>query len=188
MSHYYDYHMSTVLDQPIGLIGFFGCEAAQVGYHIASLTGLPFASVDRLVEHSMGCSVAELTASRGIKAYRERLKACLDTELISPPFGILALPPDALMGADAGTRTGTMTLVYLRMDLFDAYRALRRQLRADPKRYLPHLAEPPQRPADLAQALRERETGFGSAQLICDVKGRHPAAVAQQIIETLALM
>jgi len=187
MNHYYDYHMSTVLGQPIGLIGFFGCEAAQVGYHIASLTGLPFASVDRLVEHSMGCSVAELTASRGIKAYRDQLEACLNTELTSPPFGILALPPDALLGAEVSIPPGCMTLVYLRMDLFDAFRALRRQLRADPKRYLPHLSEPPQRPADLAQALHEREAGFAGAELILDVNGRHPAAVAEQIIETLAL-
>jgi shikimate kinase/3-dehydroquinate synthase len=61
----------NALDRHVALVGFMGAGKSTLGPALAARLGRPFLSVDALVEHGAGMSVADLFASRGEAAFRQ---------------------------------------------------------------------------------------------------------------------
>ncbi|MBT6179371.1 MAG: hypothetical protein HOI23_19160 [Deltaproteobacteria bacterium] len=85
---YYDHYATHSIDQPIVLLGPPWSGAVSSAAWIASITGIRFVDLDRLVEHRLGCSIPSL-ASRALEnTFRDLQLDILRQELPKTPYGI----------------------------------------------------------------------------------------------------
>jgi len=185
---YYAPHATTTLVQPLALIGGHGSGASQVAQALCARTGLPFDDIDRTIEHMAGCSLAALSLRPGGR-YVELLRAALDQALRRRPCPVIALGPDGLRDPACRRRiAGAATLVHLSADADVLARRASAQLREQPTRHYPALADAQAAtPARLAELLAERRADYEAATLTIDIADRSPIELAIEIIERLGL-
>jgi len=78
-----------VREQTIALVGLSGVGKSTVGALLAERLGRPLADTDALIVAEAGRSIAEIFATEGETAFREREAAALVAALAGPP-GVLA--------------------------------------------------------------------------------------------------
>lgn len=188
MEGYYDHHPTTYLARPLALVGGFGSGAALVAHALSARTGLPFADLDRWVEHAAGSSIAALLVRTGEHRYRELARQGLDQALRSAPPPVIALGPDVLQDRECRRRArAEATLVYLRATPEELARRVRAQLAEQPARFFPHLRDDEVSAEALAALLEERRAGYEVAEHVIDIGDRHPQRVATELAERLGL-
>ncbi len=161
------------------LIGFMAAGKTTVGRLLAERLGWRFVDFDEEIVRRSGETVPEIFRQHGESVFRA-LEARLTAELRSQERAVLApgggwvTTPAALEGLPAGT-----ALVWLRVS---AEEALRR-IGGGADRPLLAGADPLTR----ARALMdERESLYRRADVVIDVDGRTPAAIADAIVARLA--
>lgn len=118
MDGYYDHHPLLQLERPVALYGLLGDETRAIGYRAASLCGLRFADVTRLLEHRTGQSADALELREGAQTLRDEEATSLTDALADRPFGVLTLGPGTLLAeASLEAVRRRTTLVALDLDL-----------------------------------------------------------------------
>lgn len=118
MDDYYAPHALLSLRRPLAVAGYVAADTRAVVYRVASLTGLPFADVDRKVEHRAGRSLWQLAADAGVAAYRRLEAEAVRHELRSSPPGLVALGDGTLLDPELRREIlDAVDLVALEMDL-----------------------------------------------------------------------
>ncbi len=186
---YYSPHATAALSAPVALIGGHGSGAAQVAQALCARTGIPFDDIDRTIEHMAGCSLAALSLRPEAGRYVELLRSALDQALRRRPCPVIALGPDGLRDAACRRRiTGAATLVYLRAEPQVLAQRVSAQLREQPTRYYPALANiEAATPTRLAELLDERSADYEAATLTIDIKDQSPIALAMLLMPQLGL-
>jgi shikimate kinase len=186
MDGYYDYHPQAELDRHLVFAGFLTDETRAVGHRLASLMGLPFADLDRKIEHHAGCSVGELVADEGESYYRHLEREQLRRALKDTPFGVVTLGDGALI--DAGNRravTNHATLVALELDLPSCF--FRYQTKAAENEGIWHPVYPgPLRNLEQIRPFyQQRKAGIEAAHVRVDVRGK---SLSQMLEATFAAL
>lgn len=186
---YYAPHATTSLSRPLALIGLHGSGASQVAQAVCARTGLPFDDIDRTIEHMAGCSLAALSLRGPAGRHVELLRAALDQALRRRPCPVIALGPDALRDPACRRRiSGAATLVYLYAEPEVLARRAGAQLREQPTRHYPTLADAEAAtPSRMAELLAERREDYEAATLTIDIGDRSPIELAMQLIAQLGL-
>lgn len=177
---YYDPHPTVVIAQPVALIGFFGAETELIGRLLTSVSGLRFAVLDLLVEHTAGMSRATFIRQRGEAAWRAAEAEALGRALADRPPGVLVLGDGALLDRRSLHRVREeTTLVYIHrpMEVVEA------RVRAS-RRDRPEL-DGVRDAADLRAMLRERAAGYAAAALRVDAGDRAALPVAREVAQKL---
>ena len=91
MKDYYDYAPQLHLTAPTVISGYLTDFTRSVTYRAASLLGLPYHDVDRLVEHEAGMHIARLILEEGPAAYRDLESQILERVLHQRPVALVAL-------------------------------------------------------------------------------------------------
>lgn len=91
MSDYYEPHARVRLDRPIVLAGALGADVAMIGHDLVARSGLPFAAVDRLLEHEAGRALALLAVELGVAGLVRRVDAVLARAVRERPAGVIVL-------------------------------------------------------------------------------------------------
>ncbi len=109
------------------LVGMMGAGKTAVGRKLAARLELPFLDADEEIEEAAGCTIDEIFAEHGEKAFREGEKRVIQ-RLLSQPTCILATGGGAFM--DDGTRSIILEnaiSVWLRADLNTLWQRVRRR-------------------------------------------------------------
>lgn len=85
---YYDHHATHGIDKPIVLLGPPWSGVVSSAAWIASLTGIRFVDLDRVVEHRLGCSIPSLGSRALENTFRDFQLDVLRQELPKTPYGI----------------------------------------------------------------------------------------------------
>jgi shikimate kinase len=94
-----------------------------VAHTLASMTGLPLALIDELVEHDLGGSAHKVIAKRGLDLWRSAEKRAIERSLGSSPSSVVALGEGSLGDPDSLNRVlESSELVYLYLPEADACR------------------------------------------------------------------
>ena len=187
-NHYYDYGPQQPLQRPVVLSGFFGSHPEQVGHAVAALTGLPFLSLARLVEHRAGASLAKILAAGGRQRLAALEIASLREQLPCQPYALIAvaegtvLQPGHLQAMAARARH-----LHLGAALVESFWRVRRELQRSPGRYGPFLTTPPARVEDLEALYQDRAAGYGAAELTIPVAGLDALSSARAVLGALRL-
>lgn len=151
-----------------------------VGRLLARRLGWDFVDLDEAIRDRIGHTPAEVIRDRG-EAVLRALEAELTGELAGRSAIVLA--PGGGWGADPrraeALGPGTVR-VWLRVSAAEAVRRAEAE-GAD----RPLLGEATGRVARAAALLRAREPGYGGAEIVVDVDGRAPEAVAEEIVAAL---
>lgn len=91
MSGYYDPYPRFILTRPMVIAGQIGCGARRVGRALTARTGLPFAEIDRLIEHEAGCSLAQIAASEGPARVARWSLAVMERLATQRPYSLIVL-------------------------------------------------------------------------------------------------
>lgn len=158
----------------IVLIGFMGAGKSTVGPVLARLAGCPFIDLDRVIEHAVGRSVADIFRREGEAGFRVRERAALEKAL-GPGAGSLILAVGGGTVLDADNRALIIRRawpVWLRVSWEEVGRRLG--------------GEDPSRPLfgpGAYQLFRQRQVVYAAAAAYTvDVDRRPPEAVAEEIL------
>jgi len=123
MDGYYDHSPLVLVERPVVITSPLREFTRAVTYRTASLLGLPFHDIDRLVEHRAGKTIEQLVLEEGEGAYRSAEAGCLATVLDERPTGLIALADqDHLwIGADQAHQPSDWTVVILDFELPNLY-------------------------------------------------------------------
>ncbi len=77
--------MSKIATKHVALIGYRGSGKTTVGALLAIKLGRPFVDTDALVVEAAGRSIAEIFASEGERAFRQREQSAIDRAVNQPP-------------------------------------------------------------------------------------------------------
>ena len=94
---YYDPYPQVEITQPVCLIGFMGSDVHSVGYFISSMTGLPYVEIDKLVEHEVGMTLAQLYLEEGEHRWRQLESDHLVRALRERPARLICLGDGSLL-------------------------------------------------------------------------------------------
>lgn len=134
MSGYYDHDSLVDLDRHMALAGLVTADTRRVGWQVASLTGLPFIDLERLMEHEAGMSIWEMISAEGPLYFRHLERESLARALADRPFGILVLGDGTLLHeADRRRVAAETTLVALERDLPNCYWRFQALARREPE-------------------------------------------------------
>lgn len=123
MEGYYDHSPRVLLQRPLVITSPLREFTRAVAYRTASLLGLPFHDIDRLIEHQVGKEIGQLVLEEGERAYRNQEAECLASVLLQRPSGVIALADqeETWEGTDKSPEPGDYTLVILDFELANLY-------------------------------------------------------------------
>lgn len=111
---------------PIALIGMPGSGKSTVGRQLAKRLGVPFLDSDAVIEARIGTSIRDYFEANGESAFRDIEQLVLD-ELTRAEPAVLATGGGAILReANRIHLRNRCTVVYLRSDVDDLYRRMRR--------------------------------------------------------------
>lgn len=166
------------IDQTIVLVGLMGAGKSCIGKRLAAHFGLPFVDADREIEAAAGCSVADIFAAHGEKAFRDGERRVI-ARLLNNPTHVLATGGGAFM--DPQTRElikQRATSIWLRADLDQL---LRRVSRRNDR---PLLQDVDQR-AKLAELMDLRYPVYAEADLTVDSAEGPPEVTLARVVAAL---
>lgn len=183
---YYDHGPIVQLDRAVTVIGFQGSEAPAIAQLMASLSGLPFQDVDRLVEHEVGSSRAAYARSAGLDALREKESRALDRALRDRPLGVIALGDAALLRpTDAARILDETDLIYVERP-FEVLLTRLRERSAKLADTMPEHAPNPDFHLERLHGLFiEREPGYLQARHRVSAEDAHVNEVARRLVGDL---
>lgn len=186
MEGYYDYAPRLQLEQHVLLTGFIATETRSIGYRLAALNGLPFADLDRMIEHQAGMSIWKLVWTQGERHYRFLERECLRRELDARPFGILTLGDGALIDDELGQEArARAAVVALELDLPNCYWRLKSLPQADSDFWHPLHVGPLEKIDQVRPFFAERQKGFAQATQRIRMQGRRLSDVVELVQELL---
>ena len=185
---YYDPYPLVTLDQPICLIGFMGCDVHSIGYFIASLTGLSFVEIDKLIEHEVGMSLAQLYLERGETEWRRLENHFLRKALEMKPARLICLGDGALLNPQNQALCLQNTeLVYIRRPQRSLLERVQKGRRELPQRFPLWVNRIPSSFEELKVLLDERVPTYEIAHTLVDIGELSPLEAAQRMIKRLKL-
>ena len=189
MDGYYDHHSLLDLDRPVAVYGLLTDETRAVGYRAASLCGLRFADVTRLLEHRTGQSAESLEVREGAPALRGEEAISLRNALADRPHGVLTLGQAVLLEEPSLelVRTRT-TLVVLDLDLpslFWRVRSRQEQAARGEGAPLPDELAEITRIEDLRAYHEARSRALEAAQRRIPARGRSVEQLARSLADWL---
>lgn len=169
--------------RPIWLVGMMGAGKSAVGPLLANSLSRHFVDADQEIERQTGMTVAEIFATQGEQAFRERERELIESlvasgDVVALGGGAIAQPAAAARLARAGT------VVYLKA----SPRVLLDRLGDCSGRPLLSDLRPERRLARLEALLRERAGAYESAAIEVDTEGRTVEAVIDEILHRLHAM
>lgn len=188
MRDYYDVHPEQALERPLALTGFMGAGVSRIGSALSTRTGLPAIDLRRWVEHRAGCSVSELTLTKGELAVTELENELLPKALAERPAAILMLGDATLLSAE--NRKAVLegaTLVYLRAQLPALKDGIVRDLEAFPGCYPPFMTGAPTSAAELLPLFNKRSLGYECADVTIDIDDRSANSVVEELRQRFSL-
>lgn len=187
MHGYYDYHPLVSLDRHLVVAGYFGAETRQIGYQLASLTGLGVSDLDRTIEHYAGKSIEAVIWEGGEEIYRDLERFHLRRLLRAKPWGILSLGDGTLI--DLANRQHVLEkshLVILDRDLANCYWWIKRNTQGEGERWHPLYPGMVERIEEVRPFQQRREPGFVRAHHRIDLGGKRRRDVVDQLMEIIA--
>jgi shikimate kinase len=165
--------------KPIFLVGFMATGKSTVGTLLAARLGRSFVDLDGRIEQESGATISELFATVGERAFRQREAEALDRVLTEGPQ-VVAVGGGAVAHQNNLERMLAAGVVVC--------------LRATPEVILqrlgdastrPLLAAAPDKPAEVARLLYEREPYYARAHLTIDTSQLAPSQIATRIVAEL---
>jgi shikimate kinase len=164
--------------KPIVLVGLMGAGKSCIGKRLASHLGLPFVDADREIEAAAGCSIPDIFALHGEKAFRDGERRVIQ-RLLGNPVHVLAT------GGGAFVDPTTRALV--------KERALSIWIRADLDLLLKRVSRRNDRPllqnvdprAKLAELIDTRHPFYAEADIIVDSADGPPEVTLGRVMEAL---
>ena len=186
MNGYYDAAPTVLMDNPLALIGPPGGQHPEVGYDLASLSGLPLVNLDQWVEHHAGQSLWRLVQTEGEATYRRLETELLPKALNAKPPGILILGDGALLNsANQRQLLIASTLVYFKLRPSTVYWRLRQQVEAQESRPHPLISLPLENPDQIRPLLDVRIPGYHQAHRTIDMEEKDVREAVQLLLKTL---
>jgi len=165
----------------VWLVGMMGAGKSAVGRRLAGQLGLPFVDTDLEVERDAGCSVGDLFAREGERAFRARERAAI--ERCAGRAAVVALGGGAIAQRRAPERLAeTGTIVYLKTRV-ETLAARVGDARGRP--LLGGLDEAARR-AEIERLLGERARHYEQAEVVVETDDRDVEAVADAVLEALS--
>lgn len=122
MDGYYDHAPLVSMELPLVITSPLREFTRAVSYRTASLLGLPFHDVDRLIEHRVGKKIEQVVIEEGESAYREAEAECLAEVLGQRPSGLIALADqDRPLPEHNGVGPAPFALIILDLELANLY-------------------------------------------------------------------
>jgi shikimate kinase len=186
MNGYYDAAPIVLMDKPLALIGPPGGQHHEVGYDLASLSGLPLVNLDQWVEHHAGQSLWQLIQAEGETAYRRLETELLPRALKAQPPSILILGDGALLNpANQRQLLISSTLVYFKLRPSTVYWRLRQQAEAPQGKPHPLVPLPLENPDLIRPLLDARLPGYQQAHRSIDMEEKDVREAVQLLLKTL---
>ena len=185
---YYDPYPQDMLEQPLCLVGFMGCEIHSIAYFMSSLTGYPFVEVDKLVEHQKGMSIAQLYLEHGEETWRQCESEQIKVALSLKPARIICLGDGALLDStNQSLCLNQSKVVYLRRPQQGLLKRIQQGRKENIQRYPFWLKREPKHADEVLALLKLREFGYEQAHTLIDIGELSALASAQHIIKRLKL-
>jgi len=160
----------------VWLVGMMGAGKTTVGRALAERLRWRFVDTDAEIEERAGCTVAEIFATEGEAAFRERERRAV--EALAGEEAVVALGGGAIAQPEVRAKVaGTGTLVYLRAEP----ETLAARLGPADERPLLAGRGPRERLERLRELLLEREPAYASATLTVETDGATPEQVMERI-------
>lgn len=165
MPDYYEYAPQVHLSAPIVVSSYLADFTRTVTYRAASLLGLSYHDIDRLVEHETAMEIGRLVLEQGEAAYRQVESHCLLRVLAQRPFGLIALGDGGLLRPENVAHVQNVgQLVVFDFELANLFwRVQRLARRLDPTRWHPLFAGVPENLAQIRPYYQERREAFDKA-------------------------
>ena len=162
----------------IVLVGLMGAGKTSIGRRLAGRLGLPFRDADAEIELAAGCTVPELFARYGERAFRDGEKRVIRRLLGGDPI-VLATGGGAYMDPETrATMRDEAVTVWLRCTL----PTLLRRVAGRDNRPLLSGGDP----GDiLARLMRERDPVYAEADMIVDCGDESPETTTQHVLNAL---
>lgn len=157
-----------------------GAGKSAVGRCLAAQLGLPFVDTDVEVERDAGCSIRDLFAREGERAFRTRERAAI--ERCAGRAAVVALGGGAMAQRRVPERLAeTGTVVYLKTGV-ETLMARVGDARGRP--LLGGLDEAGRR-AEIERLLDERAAQYERAEVVVETDGHDVEAVAEAVVKAL---
>ena len=183
---YYDPYPLVYLDRPLCLIGFMGSDVHSVAYFLSTLSGVPFVELDKLVEHDVGMSLAQLYLEEGEERWRRLESKYFARALKMKPARIICLGDGALLNEESALLCERHAdLVYLRRPQQTLYERVIQRRKESPQRFPLWVRQPPETIHELLPLLAEREPSYERADLLVDAGEMGGLETAQRLARRL---
>ncbi len=164
--------------RPIVLVGLMGAGKSCIGKRLASHLNLPFVDADREIEAAAGCSIPDIFAAHGEKAFRDGERRVIQ-RLLGNPIHVLATGGGAFV--DPSTRAlvkekGISIWIRADLDLL-----LKRVSRRNDRPLLQNV-DPR---AKLAELIDLRHPFYAEADIIVDSADGPPEVTLGRVMEAL---
>lgn len=168
----------TLAGRSVVLVGLMGAGKTSIGRRLAARLGLPFRDADVEIESAAGCTVQELFARYGERAFRDGERRVIRRLLLGDPL-VLAFGGGAFMDPDtrASARAEAVS-IWLRCSLNTLVR------RVSGRDHRPLLADG--EPQEILQGLMEqRHPVYAEADIIVDCEDESPDATTTKVLNAL---
>ena len=180
---YYDPYPQVRLAKPICLVGFMGSETHSVGYFVSSMTGLPYVELDKLIEHEVGMSLAQLYLEDGERRWRRLEALHLSRVLKQTPPRLICLGDGSLLNRESQKLClSSAKLVYIRRPRTALLSNIQRGRVETPGRYPYWSQRIPRSIEDLDALLRTREPTYELAHTLIDAGELTSLEVARRLM------
>ena len=160
----------------MAIVGYMGSGKTTVGRALARALRREFVDLDRAIARRAGCGIPEIFAQNGEDHFRDLEHQTLLDALESHPRSVVACGGGVVVRPDNRALLREAATVFLREDtqiLYNRTRGAGRPLRAAS-------------PEDFERRYAERLPLYREvADLVIEVGGRPPAAVAEEVIRCL---
>lgn len=164
-----------------------GSDVHIVSYFLSTLSGVPFVELDKLIEHEVGMSLAQLYLEEGEERWRRLELKYLKKALKMSPARIICLGDGALLHEEAALLCAQeAVLVYLRRPQQTLYDRVIQKRKESPLRFPLWVRKAPDHQEQLLAQLSIREPGYERADLLIDAGEMGGLETAQRIAKRLS--
>lgn len=185
MIDYYDPSPRIRLARSIVIAGQLGCGARMIGRTLSARTGLPFAEVDRLIEHEAGRSLREIAAEEGTKRIEALARTVLERRALERPFGLIVVDRAWPAAESRRLLRRRLDFVHVKRPARFLFERLTRRLGPAEGWLLGELAGNLRDESDLEPLFAQRTPLLAEAQILLDAGSRHEMRVAQLLAGSL---